>query len=190
MQVTPRCSALTYTSRNRNARESQLLRLPAEVRQKIYEYAVGGHHVVIDRKEAIEASKRGCFYHLLYPNDRTRAGVYPDKMVNWEWPGKYNMQGRVPPLPLVCRQMHQETSLLMFELNLFSFSNGSIRSDWIKSLKPVQRRALRQITCFHAFPDASWSAMIKQLEGLQKVFRWRHGSKELEGMEVEQVRRT
>ncbi|KAF3001333.1 hypothetical protein E8E13_005790 [Curvularia kusanoi] len=80
----------------RNRKESPLLRLPAELRNRIYGYAMSGGVTLED--------------HLL-PAELAVA---------------HNPPGASLALPKVCYQLHQETALLLFSLNTFTGSSTTI----------------------------------------------------------------
>lgn len=87
----------------------------------------------------------------------------------FEWSGMFNPGRRVTLLSRVCRQMHQETSLLIFELNLFSFYDRGEMLRWLKTLKPLQRRSMRSI-CLPLPYEAVTKTHRKQLSGLKEIF--------------------
>jgi hypothetical protein len=147
--------SLTRSCYNRNCLDSSLLRLPAELRRRICELVVGGHHVKLRQQSRFYADDEGhsrkCegtlkFTHSCISSQKL-SGTYDrtdgDKF--WAWPGQYNDGEKVTILPLVCRQLHQETTLMMLELNLFSFSLYDDGLRWINSMMKVQCRALKQV---------------------------------------------
>ncbi len=116
----------------RNATVSPLLRLPSEIRNRIYGFVFGVHRLYIDynphehnhkinegRRERIHVP--GGLYHL--------AGVGLDKKICIR-------------LLRVCRQTYEEAALLPYTLNTFHFANIWVDRRFKKESKPVQRRAI------------------------------------------------
>lgn len=83
---------MQHTSATRNQRESPFLRLPAEVRNKIYDAALGGRTY------------------------KFKDAIYRDH-ATLETNGERHVLG----LLLVCHQIYSEASLLPYSLNTFSF---------------------------------------------------------------------
>ena len=95
-----------------NAIKSPLLRLPGEVRNRIYEYALGGEEVC-------------CSY---YKRPYLRPGQ-PNRTGKEKYPLSLLM------LPQVCRQIHAESALLPYHLNDFWFDMTYASEDMSGSLK-------------------------------------------------------
>ena len=97
--------------------------------------------------------------------------VFYDWM-NFAWPGRYNNGPNMPrPLAMVCRQLHQETSLLPLESNLFSFNQSLVMNMFLKFLKPVQIRALRSLAFSSPYTyERPRKADFEQLNSLCEVF--------------------
>ncbi|KAH7086760.1 hypothetical protein FB567DRAFT_549209 [Paraphoma chrysanthemicola] len=115
-----RDNILTNNSTARNATSSPLLRLPAELRNKIYAYVLTGPNEV---------------YSFDYASNRHWLGNVPPKTTH--------------PVALIrcCRQVDAEAKLLPFELNLFRFSDLVIFSATTVGLfLPVQRAAITRIS--------------------------------------------
>ncbi len=117
----------------RNATVSPLLRLPSEIRNRIYGFVFGVHRLYIDynphehnykiiegRREKIHVP--GGLYHF--------AGVGLDEKI-------------CIGLLRVCRQTHEEAALLPYTLNTFYFANSWVHRRFGKESKPVQKRAIR-----------------------------------------------
>ncbi|KAF2624547.1 hypothetical protein BU25DRAFT_461074 [Macroventuria anomochaeta] len=87
----------------RNQRESPFLRLPGEVRNRIYEHALGGKHI-------------SYLYPRLYSADRNHLRKF----------GHNGLEANIVPkllhLTITCRQIHDETDLLIFRMNDFCIS--------------------------------------------------------------------
>ena len=93
---------------------------------------------------------------------------------------------RVKPLAGVCRQSHQETSLLLYQTNLFTFSSAGTMRGWLESLRPIQIRALRRVILpWRAMWPSGWQRCLlrthmKHLTGLIEVYDWDPGTRVLE----------
>ncbi len=184
-------SYVTYrVSYEQNAKEALLLRLPVEVRQRIYELVLGGHHIQIETVQhmllarAPETLERGApsnthLTHECAPisgwYDRPDSAVLPDVPL-------YQLM----PLARVCRQFHQETSLLLYQLNVFTFESAIIMRRWLESRKPVQVRALRKVLLpWRPMYRGGWQQCLfhqhrKHLTGLVEVYDWNRETQEVE----------
>jgi hypothetical protein len=91
----------------------------------------------------------------------------------WKWPGQYNNGRKFTTLTRVCRQLHQETTLMMLELNLFTFHDSPLGKRWLNSLMKVQRSAIKQIV-LEDFKKHAWMRKLKAfcniLAGIPKVY--------------------
>ncbi|CAG5173409.1 uncharacterized protein ALTATR162_LOCUS7626 [Alternaria atra] len=95
----------------RNARNSPLLRLPAEIRNMIFRYAVGGNEIHVQRAFVYRTSKKwrdnsNSYWH-------GRATHLGDRRL------KALAQGTAFHLPEVCRQIYAETATLSYATNTF-----------------------------------------------------------------------
>lgn len=181
---------------NKNAK-SNLLRLPREVREQIYELVIGGHHLQIHHlpiqtrsgRPRTQGRRPGDLLYSCTPWDLVwdyTAQVYRPTYP-FDWPDSFNHGPRVTLLARVCRQLHQETSLLLYKLNLFSFGHPWMKRMWFESLKPIQMETLRRI--FVQSPGFKWpqdddehvdvkvkwpltKVQIKQLCGLVAIYGW------------------
>ncbi|KAF2795816.1 hypothetical protein K505DRAFT_191384, partial [Melanomma pulvis-pyrius CBS 109.77] len=97
----------------RNQRESPFLRLPTEIRRIIYEFALGGKHYTTGKKLGRKL-----------PNSKFLAGPHPLALLS------------------VCQQIYDETALLPFSVNSFSFQLDLDLSKWADELLPGQRDAV------------------------------------------------
>ena len=102
------CAILTplLTSKRikHNTRNSALLRLPAEIRNMIWKFALGGYIVNIDR--VLEGGKRDPpKIRPMYPPNASN--------VDWKWSAIFK-------LPQVCRQVYAETATMVYQHNTFA----------------------------------------------------------------------
>ena len=125
-----------------NSYRSPFLRLPPEIRNRIYELVFGGHRLWIGytphrheytyiNKERHQTHSGGGLYHRMYARD--------DKSKNrphWK-PGSLNLG-----LLRVCRQIYGEAALLPYTLNRFTFKNDWVRTRCTKTLQPTQKCAM------------------------------------------------
>lgn len=93
----------------KNATDSPLLRLPAEIRNTIFRYAVGGNKIRIERAVVYRTSKKwrensNSLWH-------GRADHLHDR--------RFKAQGTAFHLPEVCRQIYAETATLGYATNIF-----------------------------------------------------------------------
>ena len=98
-------------SAQRNARDSPLLRLPAEIRNMIFRYAVGGNEIHVQRAFVYRTSKKwrdnsNSYWH-------GRATHLGDRRL------KALAQGTAFHFPEVCRQIYAETATLAYAINTF-----------------------------------------------------------------------
>lgn len=116
---------------NRNASVSPLLRLPPEIRIRIFKFVLGGQQIWIGHYPSYSnnfdpSHYGGAFYHL---NTADGTG-----------------RGLDIRLLRVCRQVFMETSLLPYALNHFSFVSTSVRQEFERLVRPgkkkVQKKAI------------------------------------------------
>ena len=133
---------------NRNASVSPFLRLPPEIRVRIYKLLLGGQHIWIDSYPSstdIHGSHHGkSFYHL---NTIDHSG-----------------RGFDIRLLRVCRQVFTETALLPYALNKFTFSNNSVRKEFERLVRPGKKQA--QKTAIGAYDVCNFSTFQNRLKSL------------------------
>ncbi|KAF2118567.1 hypothetical protein BDV96DRAFT_685173 [Lophiotrema nucula] len=108
-----------------NASKSALLRLPAELRNQIWEYAVGGMFIKIDQGSHGENDLPGVRAFHLDGNKKSPAAPL------------FNLQK-------VCRQIHAETATVFYSHNVFVIGRFAMKG-WQAKLSPAQRRAVTHI---------------------------------------------
>lgn len=108
---------LTMTRIHRNATESLLLRLPPELRNRIYSYAIGGHYIELMGSRDMRLHTE----HEFSDADN-----------------QYHMLG----LLRTCRQIYAETRLIPFTCNVFSCGDTLSAFNWVRAM-PTQMQAIR-----------------------------------------------
>lgn len=154
----------TYkNSVKRNATNSPLLRLPTELRLKIWEYALGGQIVAIHRPVELTEGK------VIFGPDSANKGkaiAFVGFPALWRTLCHRTRECTVPSafhLPEVCRQIYCETSSLAYSSTTFFFcgmfapdamedlncyTRFSDFGDWAKGLIPAHRNAITDVKLF------------------------------------------
>jgi hypothetical protein len=99
-----------------------ILTLPGEIRNKIWKLSVTGFKITIVDQEPYTAG-----------TIQIIKAAHPDD----DFPRKYTQPSFT--LPLVCRQMHAETSSFIYSSNTFKFEDGDEMERWINARTPSQR---------------------------------------------------
>ncbi|KAH9868438.1 hypothetical protein J1614_007510 [Plenodomus biglobosus] len=154
-----------------NQTNSPLLQLPAEVRGKIFEYALGGNTIKIGYetyrttptyekpKTSVPIFKYGCtVYHR-----RTN----PFKL---QESSKEIVAKCYSPLNNICRQLYTETATLPYKLNVIAFSSATVMLNFLYQedrLSRQQRDAITELV----LPDGLLQQnMLNDLVGLEKFY--------------------
>jgi len=132
-------------STQHNATASRLLRLPAEIRNIIFAYALSHGDIKLNVIPRIQngPGRKGCWKHR-----------------NWADP--FNIS-----LIYACRQIHFETALLPYELNIFAVSgNDSAFQSFFAHRTLAQVDALARVrrqpdTRLGARPASEWLERLK-----------------------------
>ena len=120
----------------RNCTESPLLRLPGELRNKVWEFAMGGQYVKVP---PCGEAKGGA----VTPRSRLRPRA--SKYKNDKLPSAFH-------LPEVCRQIYSETATLAYRLNTFIADSSLLNYvNWSTRLLPAHRNAISAVE-----PEASF----------------------------------
>ena len=143
----------------RNEKESPLLRLPGEIRNKIYEFAVGGHIIIIknygreptyyDPSPPMRLS-----YCLFTPSSSlasktaTEAMKQPSPNGSTKMPkiGASERPSRIFGIDLVCRQIRAETAQIQYKHNIFEFDNCPTFVTFTMKLSAAQRNVITEIS--------------------------------------------
>ena len=135
---------------------SPLLRLPGELRNKVYSFAVGGFVIMV--------SNKGSRSSIFRPNEpvkltyrlaiATTHGTIEQSENNTNASGSCLEAGPSPgvehvssifTIARVCRQVSEETALLQYKENVFSFSTELVLLSFSAMLKSAQRNAINTI---------------------------------------------
>ncbi|KAJ4372367.1 hypothetical protein N0V83_004141 [Neocucurbitaria cava] len=151
-----------------NQKNSPLLRLPGELRNRIYEYALGGHLVEpvcgLGRLETVkDCQLRYCPYESKKETD-------------------YKPWDELLALTYVCRQVNQEGRLLVFEINTFQVRKRIAFDAWLLYLKDDQKQAITSVSFGSRVPtdrlayDGMIPTLLHQCTGLKHVITlyWLH----------------
>ncbi|KAF2251348.1 hypothetical protein BU26DRAFT_592469 [Trematosphaeria pertusa] len=134
----------------RNSTDSPLLRLPGELRDRIFRLAIGGHVIAVTRD--------GRGIQLLDPvstkkyrpatatrgtksSHRGRARFLQGERI----PGAERVS-RIFTLAFVCRQIHSESQLLPYKHNIFHFDTPWSFGSFTKRLSTPQRQAIFSVS--------------------------------------------
>jgi hypothetical protein len=172
---------LSLNSWERNQRLSPLLRLPPELRNRIYELVldVGQIHVCFKRWEHkarvrngqryYETSEGGFYCRILDRDQNPWRDRDPRPRKQHQQPSDRSGPPRgMTLLSPVCRQLYHETALLPFRLNAWSFDSLHTMDRYImkeKRLPLAQRRAMRLLYSQTVLP----TPVEKYLGGLEVI---------------------
>lgn len=101
--------------------ESPLLNLPAELRNKIYNLAIGGGHIQIPNHHTVQED---------------------DFIFELQMHGKHPVGGNLTALSAVCHQLYTETALLPFSLHTFCGYKPDV-VDFLRTLTDTQRAGIK-----------------------------------------------
>lgn len=147
---------LLIATEARNTKDSPLLRLPAELRIKIYDYVLGYKHI--------------------YPNDpqspRRDASCRPGLVCNCDGARDEKAHSRTAacfsaPLHLgllsTCRQTHLEAFPISWSTNIFCFEDSWIMLLIFQSLAPRQKSLIQtvRLDMNHFIGDDDWAVNLK-----------------------------
>jgi hypothetical protein len=144
------CIELKLRSAKLNSVTSPLLRLPGEIRTKIWQYAIGYHQIDIGHRRLEQLCA-----------DEPARNVRPSN------PATHFPRTFVRPsfaLPRTCRQMYVETSPYIYTLNTFGFESVAVFDRWTKNRALGQRRLVASI-------DMPYDYMHLYRGGFGRTFR-------------------
>ncbi|KAI1588449.1 hypothetical protein Ptr902_10639 [Pyrenophora tritici-repentis] len=110
-----------------NATQSRLLSLPAEVRNKIFEYAIGDYDIYISAYNARATHTHETVLGTVYRKTTQHSYRMVTIMLPHGTPFRRAHPNDTLPalcLPQVCRQLYAETAILPYTLNHFKFCDS------------------------------------------------------------------
>ncbi|XPS70462.1 hypothetical protein M3J09_002679 [Ascochyta lentis] len=133
-----------------NRTHSPLLRLPGEIRNRIYDYVFENHDVIVRKFQ----DRTKFFYHVSEPFPSDHCGWVP-------WLGLLQ-------IATVCRDLHAETELLPYSMSTFSLDDrGGFRSWYIG----IGRKRQLSIRTIQVSRHSSWNLLCSQLCNIRKLPR-------------------
>ena len=159
---------------------SPLLRLPLEIRDKIYGFALGGYRISIYeefvRGENYRKTHEPTFEHWALAGVSAPA-VEPGSVVHgiehWRFKDGVN-PGRLAHLLgmlRTCRQIYEDAALLLYELNILHLPEASGAEYWLQCRKTVQKRAVTRLDLSHTPKnDISSHVLAKELPNLKIIY--------------------
>ncbi|KAK5128736.1 hypothetical protein LTR85_000069 [Meristemomyces frigidus] len=138
-----------------NATSSPLLRLPPEIRNRIWRYVFGGNEVLIVSPDGSSGSIRHSLCHLDNTMQEEASLIRSDdQLIRHSHQARHQScldwtRPRRPALSLMalqaCRQLHKEARLLPYHDNSFVFDSAAGLEAFIRALVPAQSQAIRSI---------------------------------------------
>lgn len=141
----------------RNEKESPLLKLPGELRNRIYEFVVGGHVIVIEHSGRMTTPyvprlpvKLTCRLITSSSSLTSQSGTLAEDRISGEREGQpiepSERVSRIFTLGLVCRQIRAETASIQYKHNIFHFHNPSAFEVFTWQLSAAQCNAIVQVS--------------------------------------------
>ncbi|KAK4899819.1 hypothetical protein LTR27_003085 [Elasticomyces elasticus] len=164
-----------------NKRDSPLLRLPPEVRNRIWSFLLGEKIIHIHGSKRSKDKRR--FVHSICktperdeePASIPNHGVYLAHHINCYVPNPGEILPTVSSVLAVltsCRQIHQEAALLPYKLNTFECVKLEVLGPFLQALVPAQAHAIEMLTIsdMSAYSTATFKKLAKtKLRGLRKI---------------------
>ncbi|KAF2007201.1 hypothetical protein P154DRAFT_516976 [Amniculicola lignicola CBS 123094] len=158
-----------------NQSNSLFLRLPAEIRNMIYKYVLGGNTISIhyETYRAISQEVDGdLFRDRIIPVFKFNSEVL-DKSRFIPFMGSAISTSKISNgmtlLNSVCRQLYKETAVLPYKLNTWAFESYSVMVNFIvfrEQLNRAQRAAIPEMIIGNQLPSEQ---VLSYLPGLKKV---------------------
>ncbi|KAK4635917.1 hypothetical protein CLAFUW4_00294 [Fulvia fulva] len=158
---------------NKNATKSRLLRLPAELRIRIWKLVFGGEvvHIWEESQYGVPNHKlfrSVCKRHIGEEGEIQAITSSQAKVLDSFEPSHEGCNLRVKHYrrvkvcgvelspPLTCRQIHREAALLPLQCNTFQFKRSSDLKLFLDRLIPAQARALQHLGILYSRCEGSW----------------------------------
>lgn len=154
-----------------NQKKSPFLRLPAEIRNKIYTLSLGGNTINIGY-ETYRTTYEEDKPQMVEPIFKYRCTVYNATTNPFRKPPLpyINVSSTFTPLNMICRQLYLETAASPYELNTLSFGSNQIMLNFLlleRRLSRQQLDAIKQIILPDGLPQPN---MLAYLRNLNKVY--------------------
>ncbi|KAJ4992700.1 hypothetical protein SVAN01_01746 [Stagonosporopsis vannaccii] len=155
-----------------NQSKSPFLRLPEEVRVRIYRFALGGKTITIGYETYRHVGSASEL--KVVPMFRYCCAVYSQPAVNpFKNPLPYvNVSYGFTPLNNICRQLYNETATLPYTLNSLAFSSHNTLFNFLfleQRLSREQCDAITSITLQDALPTSNLLAYMRNLQKIVLV---------------------
>ena len=137
---------------------SRLLSLPPELRNMIFELVMGRPRVFI--------MHGGTSPTTIYSN--SPEPLHRFYYISWVQERDHSFP-ILTKLYLVCRQLLQETFLLLYSAPIFDFQNNFVMEKWAESLKDTERAAVRSVVFWDEYCK-HLPANLMRLPGLKDVY--------------------
>ncbi|KAF3040077.1 hypothetical protein E8E12_005267 [Didymella heteroderae] len=119
----------TCTTAAKNRQDSPLLRLPAEIRNRVYTMALQAECVLVRSRYLtafdMTVELRSCCSNIPPTNSQTWSDC-----------------NSIALLPIMCRQMYEETHGLLYALNTFAFTDEQSMRIWVSCRAQCQRKLI------------------------------------------------
>ncbi|KAK1758920.1 hypothetical protein QBC47DRAFT_370755 [Echria macrotheca] len=165
----------------KNRQESPLLRLPGEIRNQIYSLVLSVGHINVRFKkwEYYQRSRNGKEFYTPVNPGGFYCRVLDERQDPWFALGEpSNIQRGMTLLSGVCRQLYQETAVLPFALNIWSFESHAVMERLVikeDRFSKAQCRAVRAMYAETLLPVALDKAFLNietlMLSGRTRLIR-------------------
>ncbi|KAH7399462.1 hypothetical protein BKA66DRAFT_605070 [Pyrenochaeta sp. MPI-SDFR-AT-0127] len=153
---------------------SPLLRLPGEIRNKIYEYTLGDA-IIYPTSIPYLASKEDILPRCLiqYHSTCTRIDTGTSVELPWSMSRDWSL---FTALTRVCRQLYHETSTLPFKLNVMVLYAIDDVNAWLAQLKDDKKKAIQAIELIDLgyFKSDLLVELLTECSGLQTIEESNH----------------
>ena len=168
------------SSTDLNAQQSPLLRLPAEIRNRIYELVLGGKRIHVRPRE--DGRPTVCKINLADKDMGDLVDAHQSDVANNRkaptkgWIARHEacVDHRGQDLPVepfclsllqACKQIHHEAALLPYQLNTFVFPRVYILYSFVKALHDSQKHAITALALYTAeipvYKITGWGSLEK-----------------------------
>jgi hypothetical protein len=172
---------------------SWFLRLPGEIRNRIYEYALGGETITIgyetyrttcrdDKPDKVTpVFKYNCTVHnnCWKPSRICKCGE-PSRVCKCEQQSTSQLKS-FTLINSICRQLYLETAILPYKLNLIGFKSSNTMVNFLLFEQRLPRQQRRAITRLILLDDEPGANILACLPNLEQIYLGLKQSKKREG---------